>query len=303
MADPQVAAVRAFNRFYTRQIGLLSDRHLGSPFSLTEVRVLYELAHRERPTASEIARELGLDPGYLSRLLQKFRKRRLVTRERSAEDARLSHLSLTKVGQKVFAPLERGASEQISALLRPLPAANRARLVESMGTIQRILSPVSPPAYTLRQHRTGDIGWVIHRHGVVYFEEYGWDERFEALVAEIAAKFVQNFDPANERCWIAEMNGAAVGSVFLVRQSEQSAKLRLLLVEPAARGLGLGQRLVQECIDFARAAGYREITLWTQAELLAARHIYEKAGFHLANLEKHHQFGPEMVGEMWHMTL
>jgi GNAT superfamily N-acetyltransferase len=159
------------------------------------------------------------------------------------------------------------------------------------------------PAYTLRQHRPGDIGWVIHRHGVLYFREYGWDERFEALVAEIAAKFVQNFDPARERCWIAEMGGAIAGSVFLVRQSDRVAKLRLLLVEPEARGFGLGQRLVRECIDFSRAAGYREITLWTQAELVAARHVYEKAGFRLASVEKHHHFGTEMVGEMWNLTL
>jgi len=303
MRHSDVAAVRAFNRFYTRRIGLLSDRHLGSPFSLTEVRVLYELAHRERPTATEIGRELALDPGYLSRLLAKFRKRRMVTRTQSKTDARQSHLSLTKLGRRVFEPLDRGASEQIAELLRPLPPHGRARLVESMAAIQRVLTAAPEPGYTLRPHRPGDIGWVIHRHGVLYFKEYGWDERFEALVAEIAARFVQNFDAARERCWIAEREGSILGSVFLVRQSDTVAKLRLLLVEPDARGLGLGQRLVAECIAFARSAGYREITLWTQAELLAARHIYEKAGFHVSGVEKHHHFGPEMIGEVWNLTL
>jgi DNA-binding MarR family transcriptional regulator/GNAT superfamily N-acetyltransferase len=303
MPDPQVAAVREFNRFYTRQIGLLSDHHLDSPFSLTEARVLYELAHRDRPTASEIARDLGVDTGYLSRILLKFHKLRLLERERSEADARQSHLTLTKLGCETFAPLERGASKQIASLLDPLAPERRGRLVESMRSIQRILSGKPTPAYTLRPHRPGDIGWVIHRHGVLYFEEYGWDERFEALVAEIAAKFVQNFDAARERCWIAERDSAIVGSVFLVRESDEVARLRLLLVEPSARGLGLGGRLVRECIDFARSAAYRRITLWTQADLLAARHIYEKAGFRLASVEKHNHFGPELDGEMWDLTL
>jgi DNA-binding MarR family transcriptional regulator/GNAT superfamily N-acetyltransferase len=304
MPDPQVAAVRAFNRFYTRQIGLLAESHLDSDFSLTEVRVLYELAHRDRPTASEVARDLALDPGYLSRILLKFQKRRLLTRERSTTDGRQSHLALTRLGRDVFTPLDRGASRQIATLLRPLDPGRRRRLVESMRTVQQILGAApEPSSYTLRPHRPGDIGWVVHRHGAVYFEEYGWDERFEALVAEIAAKFIREFDRARERCWIAEMNGETVGSVFLVRQTDEIAKLRLLLVEPAARGLGLGKRLVQECIDFARAAGYRQITLWTQAELLAARRIYEKAGFRRTGVEKHHHFGPEMVGEVWDLTL
>jgi DNA-binding MarR family transcriptional regulator/GNAT superfamily N-acetyltransferase len=301
MRNADVAAVRAFNRFYTRQIGVLSDRHLGSAFSLTEVRVLYELAHRDRPTAAEIGRELALDAGYLSRMLAKFRKRRLITRERSKADARQSHLSLTKLGRKVFEPLDRGASEQVAGMLKPLGTERCARLITSMATIQRVLTV--DQSYTLRGPRPGDIGWVIHRHGVLYFAEYGWDERFEALVAEIAADFVKKFDATRERCWIAEREGAILGSVFLVRQSETVAKLRLLLVEPEARGLGLGQRLVAECIEFARAAGYGVITLWTQAELVAARHIYEKAGFRLAGVEKHHQFGPEMDGEVWNLTL
>ncbi len=303
MTDPHVAAVRAFNRFYTRQIGLLSEHLLDSPFSLTEVRVLYELAHRNSATASEIARDLGLDPGYLSRILLKFQKRRLLTRERSATDGRQWHVSLTKLGRQVFAPLDRDASKQLATILDPLPPARRQKLVQSMQAVQEILTGMAEPSYTLRPHRPGDIGWVIHRHGVLYFQEYGWDERFEALVAEIAAKFIQNFDPARERCWIAEKEGAIVGSVFLVRQSDAVAKLRLLLVEPSARGLGLGKRLVQECIDFARSAGYRQITLWTQSELLAARHIYESAGFQCTGVEKHHHFGPEMIGEVWDLTL
>jgi DNA-binding MarR family transcriptional regulator/GNAT superfamily N-acetyltransferase len=303
MPDPHVAAVRAFNRFYTRQIGLLSDGHLNSPFSLTEVRVLYELAHRNNPTASEIARDLGLDAGYLSRILLKFQKRRLLTRERSAADARQSHITLTKLGKQVFLPLDRDASRQIATLLQPLDPARRQQLVASMQTVQSILAKEAEPSYTLRTHRPGDIGWVIHRHGVLYFQEYGWDERFEALVAEIAAKFIRNFDPARERCWIAEKDGAIVGSVFLVRHTGDIAKLRLLLVEPSARGLGLGRRLVQECIDFARASGYRRITLWTQSELVAARRIYEKAGFQHTGDEKHSLFGPEMVGEVWDITL
>jgi DNA-binding MarR family transcriptional regulator/GNAT superfamily N-acetyltransferase len=303
MQDSNVAAVRAFNRFYTRRIGLLSDRHLGSPFSLTEVRVLYELAHRDQPTAAEIGRELGLDAGYLSRLLAKFRKRRLVTRTASPTDARQSHLALTKLGRRIFEPLDRGAGEQIAELLRPLAPGLRKRLVESMATIQQALTGVPKPGYMLRGPRPGEMGWIVHRHGGLYFEEYGWDERFEALVAEIAAHFVQHFDPVRERCWIAEREGAILGSVFLVRQSDEVAKLRLLLVEPEARGLGIGQRLVAECVAFARSAGYGEITLWTQAELVAARHIYEKAGFQLASVEKHHQFGPEATGEVWNLTL
>jgi DNA-binding MarR family transcriptional regulator/GNAT superfamily N-acetyltransferase len=303
MHDPDVAAVRAFNRFYTRQIGLLSDHHLDSPFSLTEVRVLYELAHRANPTASEIARDLGLDPGYLSRILLKFQKRQFLTRERSATDGRQWHVSLTKLGRQVFAPLDREAGKHVASLLDPIPPAQRRQLVNSMHAVQQILIRSENTAYTLRPHQPGDIGWVIHRHGVLYFEEYGWDERFEALVAEIAAKFIRDFDPARERCWIAEKNRSIVGSVFLVRHTDIAAKLRLLYVEPSARGIGLGRRLVQECVDFARAAGYRQITLWTQAELTAARHIYEKAGFRLTGVEKHHHFGPEMVGEVWNLTL
>jgi len=305
MADPTVQAVRAFNRFYTRQIGVLGERHLESAFSLTETRVLYELAHRDRPTASEIARDLGLDAGYLSRILLRFEKRRLVTRRRSAIDARQSHLQLTGAGRKAFAPLDRGASRQVDAMLRGLPDVRRGQLVGAMHSIQELLSNRGePPAeIVLRGHRPGDMGWVVHRHGVLYAQEYGWDERFEALVAEIAARFIQNFDAARERCWIAEKDGAIAGSVFLVRASGDVAKLRLLLVEPWARGTGLGRRLVEECIAFARVCGYRKITLWTHDVLHAARRIYEKTGFRVVGQERQRLFGPEMTAETWERKL
>lgn len=298
-------AVRAFNRFYTRQIGLLHKGYLKSPFSLTETRILYEIAHRDKTTATELGQELDLDAGYLSRILLRFEKRGLMARKVAERDARQSLLSLTKAGHKAFAPLEARAREEVAAMLGKLPAAEQNRLVEAMQTIARILGAPREgrAAYLLRPHRPGDIGWVIHRHGALYAEEYGWDESFEALVAEIGAKFVQNFDPKRERCWIAERDGAIVGSVFLVKQSEEVAKLRLLLVEPAARGLGIGQRLVDECIRFARQARYKTITLWTQDVLAAAQHIYRKAGFRLVRSEPHHSFGFDMAAQTWELTL
>jgi DNA-binding MarR family transcriptional regulator/N-acetylglutamate synthase-like GNAT family acetyltransferase len=305
MTDPTVQAVRAFNRFYTRQIGVLGEKHLESQFSLTETRVLYELAHRDQPTASEIARELGLDAGYLSRILLRFQKRRLLARQRSAIDARQSHLQLTKEGRQAFAPLDQGASRQVGTMLGRLSDAGRAQLVEAMHTIEGLLAGAEGRSseIVLRGHRPGDMGWVVHRHGVLYAQEYGWDERFEALVAEIAARFIQNFDAARERCWIAEKDGAMAGSVFLVRASDEVAKLRLLLVEPWARGSGTGRRLVEECIAFARECGYRKITLWTQEVLLAARRIYEKAGFRVTGRERQRLFGPEMTAETWELEL
>lgn len=303
MTDSNVHAVRSFNRFYTRQIGLLSESHLDSPFSLTEVRVLYEIAHRELPTATEIGRDLGLDAGYLSRILLRFQKRGLIARKRSPEDGRQSHLLLTARGRQTFAPLERGATKVIASMLDRLAAPDQHRLVQSMRLIQQLLGAQSQAAVTLRPPRPGDMGWVIQRHGEIYAQEYGWDERFEALVAEICAKFVQHFDPERERCWIAERDGVPVGSVFLVRQSDEVAKLRLLLVEPSARGIGVGQRLVAECIRFAREKGYRTITLWTQEILLAARHIYSKAGFQVVHRERQAVFGPELTAETWELTL
>jgi DNA-binding MarR family transcriptional regulator/N-acetylglutamate synthase-like GNAT family acetyltransferase len=312
MAPPDAArridAVRRFNRFYTRQIGVLGEGFLDSPFSLTETRVLYELAHRERPTASGLARDLGLDPGYLSRILRGFGRRGLVAQRRSREDGRQHHLVLTPRGRTAFAGLDAKSRERIGALITRRPPADQRRLLEAMRTIEQVLGPgtASVPGaapYVLRGHRAGDMGWVVHRHGVLYAREFGWDERFEALVARVAADFIDHFDPARERCWIAERDGEIVGSVFLVEKSRTVAKLRLLLVEPSARGLGLGTRLVDECVAFARAAGYRKITLWTQSMLHAARHIYQAAGFRLTHEEPHHSFGADLVGETWELTL
>ena len=303
--DQRVAAVRRFNRFYTRQIGLLGEGYLKSPFSLSEVRVLYELAHRETPTAAELSRDLGLDAGYLSRILRGFEKRRLITRTPSDTDGRQSHLGLTARGQAAIAPLERRSHEEIGATLGSLPAAEQARLVEAMHAIEGILGapPERKVPYVLRPHRPGDMGWVVHRHGALYAQEYGWDERFEAMVAEIVAKFIHAYDQKKERCWIAEKDGEIVGSVFLVKQSKSVAKLRLLLVEPTARGLGIGARLVDECIRFARHAGYRKMILWTNSILRAARHIYEEAGFRMVHEERHHSFGHDLVGETWEREL
>jgi len=283
--DERVAAVRRFNRFYTRQIGLLQEGYLKSPFSLSEVRVLYELAHREKPTAAELSRDLGLDAGYLSRVLRGFEKRRLISRTRSPADGRQSHLGLTARGQAAFAPLERRSHQEIGEIVAALPA------------------PEQKVPYILRPHQPGDMGWVVHRHGALYGQEYGWDERFEATVAEIVAKFIHNYDPKKERCWIAEKDGEIIGSVFLVKQSKTVAKLRLLLVEPKGRGLGIGTRLVEECIRFARQAGYRKMTLWTNSILRAARHIYEEAGFRMAHQERHQSFGHALIGETWELDL
>jgi len=303
-ADPLVQAVRGFNRFYTRKIGVLDEGHLDSPFSLAEVRVLYEVAHRRQPSASELARDLGLDAGYLSRILRSFRGRGLVARTPSREDGRQSRLALTPKGKQVFAPLERRASEAVAEMLRHLNGGQRTRLAGALDAVQCLLEPRGgQPPYTLRPHRPGDMGWVTHRHAVLYAREYGWDERFEALVAEITARFIQNFDPARERCWIAERGNEPVGSVFLVRESADVARLRLLLVEPETRGSGLGTRLVEECIAFARHAGYRSIVLWTQSILHAAQHIYRKAGFQLTREEQHSEFGFPLTGQTWEIQL
>jgi DNA-binding MarR family transcriptional regulator/N-acetylglutamate synthase-like GNAT family acetyltransferase len=303
-SEGRIAAVRRFNRFYTRRIGLLDDGYLRSPFSLTEVRVLYELAHRDQTTATDLARDLGVDPGYLSRMLRTFLRRGLVTRTASSADGRVSLLTLTTRGRKAFAPLEARAREQIGSMLGSVPARRQERLVASMRAIETALAPTpASPRITLRRHRPGDMGWVVQRHGALYWEEYGWDERFEALVASIVAKFVEHLDPKRERCWIAELDGEPVGSVFCVKQSRTAAKLRLLLVEPRARGLGIGRRLVDECIAFARSAGYREMVLWTNDVLVAARHIYERAGFILVESERHTSFGKRLVGENWRLRL
>jgi DNA-binding MarR family transcriptional regulator/GNAT superfamily N-acetyltransferase len=307
--DSHTDAVRRFNRFYTRQIGLLQEGLLDSPFSLTEARVLYELAHRDQPTAGEIGSELGLDAGYLSRILGSFEKRKLIEKTPSATDRRQSLLTLTKHGRKVFAPLEARSKAQVAAMLAAQPEGGRLRLVAAMDAIQALLGKPAESAgpsrepYVLRTHRPGDLGWVVHRHGVLYAREYGYDATFEALVAEIVAKFVQNYDATRERCWIAEHQGEIAGSVFLVAESHSVAKLRLLLVEPSARGLGIGGRLVSECVRFARRAGYKKIVLWTQSELDAARHVYKKAGFSVIEKKQHRSFGKDLTAETWELSL
>ena len=301
----RVDAVRRFNRFYTRQIGVLQEGLLQSPFSLAEARVLYEVAHRDRPAAAELGKDLGLDAGYLSRILRGLRRRGLVDRRPSEADGRRSLLGLTRNGRAAFATLDERSRTEIGALLDPLPPRDQDRLVEAMRAIEELLggAPRPPASYLLRPHQPGDMGWVVHRHGVLYAQEYGWDETFEGLVAEIVARFVKRLDPRRERCWIAEVDGEAVGSVFLVKQSRTVARLRLMLVEPRARGMGIGKRLVDECIRFARQAGYRKITLWTNSVLLAARRLYTQAGFRLVDEEPYHGFGHDLVGETWELKL
>jgi len=303
--DRRVGDVRRFNRFWTRQIGVLREGCLESPFSLTEVRVFYELAHREETTAGELGEELGLDAGYLSRILSGFQKHGLIRKRPSEADGRRRLLRLTERGRGAFAPLEARSRSEIGAMLGGMSIAGQERLVEAMRAIERLLSfrpdPVVP--YLLRPPQPGDMGWVVHRHGVLYAREYGWDERFEALVAGIVAKFIQQYDPRVERCWIAERDGEVVGCVFLVRESEEVAKLRLLLVEPEARGLGIGSRLVEECIRFARQAGYLKITLWTNDVLNSARRIYEAMGFQLVHEKPHRSFGHDLVGQTWELML
>jgi DNA-binding MarR family transcriptional regulator/GNAT superfamily N-acetyltransferase len=304
VSHQQVEQVRAFNRDYTRRIGVLSRGLLDSPWSLTEARVLYEIAHHPGVTASELATGLGLDRGYLSRILKRFTAKRLLTRAAAGADARRQHLRLTAAGRGAFAPLERRARRQVRTLLAPLDAARREALLAAMGTIRSAFAPASgSAAVTLRAHRPGDMGWVVERHGALYAGEYGWSEEFEALVAGIAADFIRKLDPARERCWIAELAGRRVGCVFLVADAAGSARLRLLLVEPQARGLGLGARLIGECVSFARAAGYERIVLWTQSRLVAARRLYQRAGFVRTARKPHHSFGHDLVGETWELSL
>jgi DNA-binding MarR family transcriptional regulator/N-acetylglutamate synthase-like GNAT family acetyltransferase len=304
--QPQIEAVRRFNRFYTRRIGVLQEGLLDSPWSLTEVRVMYEVAHRPGVAAAELATDLGLDRGYLSRILRRFEDEGLLARETATTDARRRHLRLTTKGKRTFAPLDKRSRQQVDALLGTLDDDGRQRLLSALQTVERTLAPATPSKAEaiLRGYRPGDIGWVVQRHGELYFREYGYDERFEALVAGIVARFVERFDPARERCWIAELDGERAGSIFLVAQSKTIAKLRLLLVEPAARGLGLGRRLVTECIAFARGAGYRKVVLWTQGELDAARHLYAEAGFSKIGESRHDSFGRQgLVAETWELKL
>jgi DNA-binding MarR family transcriptional regulator/GNAT superfamily N-acetyltransferase len=306
VGDDPVQTLRRFNRFYTTQIGVVNEHLVDSEFSMSEMRVLYELAHRDRPTAGALAKELGLDPGYLSRMLRAFEKRGLLARSASKYDGRQNLLSLTEQGRKIFAPLEARWQQQMVHLLENIPAGDRKRLVEAMHTIEAVLGAKSQatPSYLLRPHRPGDMGWVVQRHGELYWQEYRYDERFEAFVAEIVAHFVLHLDPKREACWIAEKDGENVGSVFVVRKSKTVAKLRLLLVEPTARGLGIGRRLVEECVRFSRDAGYKKIVLWTQSELHAARHVYQQTGFKVVDRQRHDSFGRKgLLAETWELNL
>lgn len=306
--EQRAEAVRAFNRFYTRRIGALGDDHLGSPFSLTETRVLFEIAHRDQPTASEIAAALDLDRGHLSRTLRAFKKRGLVETLAAGADRRRALLRLTAAGRRAFAPLDKNARALIVDMLQPLGAAEQQRVLDAMRVVRESLGDPTAAAprsttYVLRAPRPGDLGWIVHRHGVLYAREHGWDHRFEAIVARVVADFVDHFDVSRERCWVAERGGEIVGSVFVVAKTKTVAKLRLLLVEPSARGLGLGTRLVDEVVRFARQAGYKKIQLWTQRELAPARRIYKAAGFVLVNEERHDMFGENLVAEIWELVL
>lgn len=304
--ERRVEIVRGFNRFYTRVIGVLEEGLLHSPFPLTEARVVYELAHHDRPTATQLCEELALDPGYMSRILRKLEDRDVVARIPSPEDGRQLLLSLTEKGRAAFAKLNEASRRENGAMLEGLSVPEQRRLVEAMETIRGILdlpAEPDPVPYILRPPHAGDMGWVVQRHGELYAREYGWNEEFEALVAGIVAKFMAEFDPDGERCWIAEREGTNVGCVFLVRESECIARLRLLLVEPEARGLGIGSKLVDECILAARRFGYRTLTLWTNSVLVEARRIYERAGFELVQSETYHGFGHDLVSETWELGL
>jgi DNA-binding MarR family transcriptional regulator/GNAT superfamily N-acetyltransferase len=303
--DRRAHAVRRFNRFYTRQIGALRRRFLDSPFPLAEVRIYYELAHRERPTAADLAKDLGLDAGYLSRMIRTLEQRGHLKKARSDSDGRQSILALTRPGREVFRAIDTRQQGEVAKLLTTLRISDRGRLLAAMRTIEDVLGAGADHAASLviRAHRPGDMGWVVYRHGVLYAQEYGWDERFEALVAEIVARFISKFDPARERCMIAELDGEIVGSIFLIAKSANVAQLRLLLVEPSARGLGIGHRLVRECVEFARRSKYNKIVLWTNDVLRAARHIYEQAGFRLIREERHSSFGKSLIGQNWELIL
>lgn len=300
----QVDAVRAFNRFYTRRIGALREGLLDTDFSLTQARVIYEMAGHPGVTSTALGESLGLDPGYLSRLLARFERAGLVQRTPAPDDGRVRQVSLTAAGRRTFRMLDSRSAAEVAAELGALPADGRDRLVASMHAIRRSLEGRdSRSAVVVRPPAPGDMGWVIGRHGALYAEEYGWEASFEALVARIVARFVERYDAAREGCWIAEVAGARVGSVFLVRRSARVGQLRLLIVEPSARGLGVGTRLVQECLDFARRAGYRRVTLWTNDILDAARRIYLRAGFVLVDEKPHHSFGHDLVGQSWQLDL
>lgn len=304
--ENRIDTIRSFNRLFTRQIGVLREGLLHSKYSLTEVRIMFELAQSNNKTASNLARELGLDAGYMSRTLTKFEKLGLIEKTQSEQDGRQVQLCLSPEGEKVFSELDRRSRDEIATMLNDITEENQTLLLGAMQTIQSILDKKYlkySEAIFLRTHEPGDMGWITHRHGLLYAQEYGWDEHFEALVSLITSEFISNFKPDRERCWIAEMNGEIVGSVLVVQSSDTDAKLRLLLVEPKARGLGLGTRLVQECIRFARRAHYKKLILWTNSVLTDARNIYQKSGFKLVSQEAHHSFGHDLEGEIWELIL
>jgi DNA-binding MarR family transcriptional regulator/predicted GNAT family N-acyltransferase len=303
--EGQIATVRGFSRFYTRKLGIIEPKLLRSPWTLQEARIIYEIAQHEGCTATDLTRTLGLDPGFLSRTLQALQRRHILTRRPLEADRRASELALTAKGRAALAELDNRSRSEVADLLGALDDNQREAVVRAMTTIVQTLEPPArePAGFLLRSHRPGDIGWVTSRHGAIYAQEYGWDISFEALVAEIAAQFIKSYDPACEHCWIAEIDGEPVGSIFLVNESNGVAKLRLLLVDKKARGLGVGRALVEQCIRFARDAGYRSITLWTQSILVAARNIYQNAGFRLTAEEKHRSFGVDLIGETWEMEL
>jgi DNA-binding MarR family transcriptional regulator/GNAT superfamily N-acetyltransferase len=304
-SEQEVAAVRAFNRFYTRKLGIIEPKLLHSPFTLQEARIIYEIVHRPACTASDLTRDLGLDPGFVSRTLQALERRQIVTRKPSKDDGRVNELALTAKGRAAQAELERRSCEQVGSLLASLEDGQRAALVRAMTMIEQALEPptAKPAAFILRSHRPGDIGWVISSQARAYAEEYGWDISYEALVAEICAQFIRSYDASREHCWIAEAGGEPLGSVFLVNGGDDVAKLRLLLVEKKARGLGVGRALVEQCVSSARERGYKKMTLWTQSILVAARGIYQAEGFRRVKQEPHHSFGVDLVGETWELKL
>jgi DNA-binding MarR family transcriptional regulator/GNAT superfamily N-acetyltransferase len=303
--EDQVAAIRGFSRFHTSKLGIIEPKLLASPWTLQEARIIYEVAQHDSCTATDLVRTLGLDAGFLSRTLQTLQRRQIVARKPSRTDRRANELALTAKGRAAFAELDRRSRDEVGALLAGLDDHERCAIVNAMAVIEQVLEPPAqkPAGFMLRSHRPGDIGWIVSRHGAIYAQEYGWDISFEALVAEITAHFLRSWDPRREQCWIAEIGGEPVGSIFLVRASDDVAKIRLLLVEKKARGLGVGRALVEQCIRFAKDAGYSSITLWTQSILVAARGIYQRAGFRRVGEEPHHSFGVDLVGETWEMKL
>jgi DNA-binding MarR family transcriptional regulator/GNAT superfamily N-acetyltransferase len=305
VAEARVDEVRRFNRFFTRRIGVLGEGLLHSPYTLTEARVLFEVAREEGLVASDLVRDLGLDPGYLSRIIGGLDRRGLLEKFPSEVDGRRRLLRLTEAGEQAFSMLDGRSREEVAGMLEGVEEGDQRRLLDAMRTIEEILGGevAGPEPFLLRRHGPGDMGWVVQRHGALYAEEYGWDGRFEALVARIVADFVDHYDPEKERCWIAESAGRNVGCVFVVRENNEVAKLRLLLVEPEARGTGLGTRLVEECVRFARDKGYKKLVLWTNSVLVPARRIYEEQGFELVEEEEHHSFGKDLVGQNWELEL